>query len=253
MPSRPTDRFPGLADRPEVRAIAARLADKPLALRDYHAVGRQLGKLADNPAVACRGSGWRRAVADAVARTAPVSVATLNKCLQFARAYAAAEVATLERVEPRWGVVSRALGVADRARRDALLRQAASEGWSEDRVRDAVMRARPGLSRGGGRERAGPRPAGLRADLGTLLRLTRAWTAFYRAGLGDDPDRYAREAAKLARADPVRLGRRVAQLEEAVGVLLEGAARAAAFARQVRRDNGLPDPAAPRPADGPGE
>src|SRR5262245_3162248 len=111
--------------RPELRKLIRLFGHKPLALRDYYAIGEQLRRLSEDPDIAYRGSGWRAKVAQSLGQ----SEAALNKCLQFRNRYAEDELPEVEGLGVGWGYLTIALGVPNKRQRHQLLRQARKEAW----------------------------------------------------------------------------------------------------------------------------
>ncbi len=197
--------------------LVTRIRDRlegPLALRDYFAIGRDLRRLADHPAVQAT-LGWRRRAAELTG----MSESNLTKALRLFDEYAPDELAELERIDVGWGRLTVAFGVPDKAARHALLGRARAEGWSNRDVQLEVQKAKGGR-RAGGRPRRARQSRGPLADAAELRRATAAWLAVYRA---------VWEAGRATRADEVAAADRAAlaglarEVKEAAALLGEAA------------------------------
>ncbi len=202
---------PLIPRRPEVSQLARLFRHGPLTLRDHHRAGELLRQLRDDPEEA-PAPGWRAEVAEAL----HVSVATLNKCLQFRDRYEEEDLPKLERMRVGWGLLTVALAVEDRGKRHELLRRAAREGWGGRALQREVQRLN-GSWRGGGRRRK-ERGHGLLPDLAELAGLTRRWLEFHDRVWAPGQKGYTRELRQTAKGG--RPGARRA-LEGALGALAE--------------------------------
>ena len=202
--------------RPELRHITELLGHRPLSLADYHALGEQLRRLAEDPAVGSLG-GWRQKVAQAVG----VSVSTLNKALQFRQEYEAEDVPELEELAVGWARLTTALALKDRLGRHALLKRARREGWDDRDVQRAVQRLK-GSRRGGGRPRKERQSHGLLADLAELTRLAELWAGFYEQVWAANQPAYAAEVRKLPGPGREGVRRHLAAAREKLAALRKG-------------------------------
>jgi hypothetical protein len=210
--------------RTELRRLRRLFEHRPLTLPAYHAIGEQLRRLAEDPAVAVRGSDWRAELAQILGQ----SKSTLNKCLQFRVSYEEDELAQVEGLGAGWAYLTVALGVPDKKKRHRLLRRARAEGWNGRELQRAVQRLK-GSRRGGGRPRRRPRGHGLRADLLELTRLAELWTDFHARVWEQGQEGYAGELAAMAPAarEGVRLeldraAQQVRRLRKQAGEALRG-------------------------------
>jgi hypothetical protein len=178
-------------DRPEINTLTRLLGKPNLTLADYHAVGSQLRRLAEDSEVAGR-RGWRQQLA----ATLGVSESTLNKALQFCRSYEKNDLPGLEQLGVGWSQLSTALAVKSKRKRSQLLRRAKEEHWGLRELQREVQRLR-GRRRRGGRTRKPPESRGLVADVSELHRVTELWNDFH-AKVWSAPHRsYAAELACL--------------------------------------------------------
>jgi hypothetical protein len=203
----PASTEPLTADRPEVQRIIALLEKTPLALKDYHAIGEQVSRLARDTTVAHRGSKWRETLAELVG----CSASTLNKALQFREAYEAKDLPALEELELGWSRLAIALGIPNKKERQRLLQKAKEKDWTEQELRRAIQQ-RLGKRRGGGRPRREVRSQGLLADLSELVSLTQRWIEFHAEVWAEGQKGHLDEAEKLT-----------GDVRESVAALLETA------------------------------
>jgi len=150
-----------------------------------------------------------------VAEVLHVSVATLNKCLQFRLKYPKEDLPELKALGVGWGLLTVALVVEDRRQRHELLRRAIQEEWGGRELQREVQRLN-GRWRGGGRRQE--RGHGLLPDLAELAGLTRRWLEFHEAVWAPGQKGYARELRQTAKE--ARHGVRRA-LEGALGAVAE--------------------------------
>jgi hypothetical protein len=224
-PSRPRPVATALNPRrPEVRQLARLFRHRPLSLRDHHRAGELLLQLRDDPEVAST-QGWRAEVAEAL----QVSVATLNKCLQFRDRYPKGELSELERMRVGWGLLTVALAVEDRRQRHALLRRAVEEEWGGRALQREVQRLNGRWRGGGGRRKE--RGHGLLPDLAELAGLTRRWLEFHEAVWAPGQKGCARELRRMTKE--ARHGVRRA-LEGALGAVAEVRKRCREAERAVK-------------------
>ena len=214
--------------RPEVRQLASLFRHGPLSLRDHHRAGELLRQLRGDPEEAPT-PGWRGVVAKAL----HVSVATLNKCLQFRDRYEEEDLPELERLRAGWGLLTVALGIRNKRQRHALLRRAVEEKWGARELRREVQRLNGSWRGGGGRLR--PRGHGLLPDLAELAGLTRRWLEFHDGAWSPGQKGYARELRQMTRE--ARHGVRRA-LEGALGALAELRERCREAERAVKELRG---------------
>jgi len=183
----------------EVKAITQLLAKPAKSLRDYFDVGDYLAKLASRSEVIAM-KGFRAEVAKVVG----VSTETLSKCCQVREKYTAEQLTALERRGVGWGLLTSSFRIADRKRRDRLLKQAIDEEWNGADLGRAI-RGLTKSGRGGGRPRRALKSHGLFSDVEQIGSLSEQFNAFlgvwtgqletYRAELQDlsDEDRQALE------------------------------------------------------------
>jgi hypothetical protein len=211
-------------NRPEIRRLNRLFERQPLTLPAYHAIGEQLRRLSEDPAVAIRGTDWRAELANLLGQ----SRSTLNKCLQFRTSYEEDELADVEGLGAGWAYLTIALGIPSKKRRHQLLRRAREEDWNGRELQRAVQRLK-GSRRGGGRPRRRPRGQGLRADLLELTRLAELWTDFHARVWGQGQEGYAGELAAMASAaregvylELDRAAQQVRRLRKQAGEALRG-------------------------------
>jgi hypothetical protein len=109
-PHRRSAKLDLLVDDRRVKEIARLLKKPKRTLADYHKIGKKFGELTADPAVTVGGTKWKEEVTKRVG----ASEATLNKCLQFSRAYEPGELKELEELEDRWARITVSLAVKDR-------------------------------------------------------------------------------------------------------------------------------------------
>jgi hypothetical protein len=226
--ARPTSRAPSNhlldPDRPEIRKLSRLLEHRPLTLPTYHAIGEQLRRLSEDPAVAIRGSDWRTELAQILGQ----SKSTLNKCLQFRTSYEENELDEVEGLGAGWAYVTIALGIPNKKQRHQLLSRAREKGWNGRELQRAVQRLK-GTRRGGGRSRRRPKGQGLRADLLELTRLAELWTDFHDRVWEEGQEEYVRELGALLeearddlRQDLKRADKQIGLLRKRCGEALRG-------------------------------
>jgi hypothetical protein len=226
-------------ERTELRRLTRLFEHKPLTLPHYHAIGEQLRRLSEDPAVAIRGSHWRAELAQILGQ----SKSTLNKCLQFRTSYEETELDEVEGLGAGWAYLTIALGIPNRTRRHQLLRRARAEGWNGRELQRVVQRLK-GSRRGGGRPRRQPRGQGLRADLLELTRLTELWTDFHARVWEPGEEGYAEELGTLTseareglRLELARAAQEVRRLRQQAGEALR---RLKDLAGRLQRPDGRP-------------
>jgi hypothetical protein len=124
-----------------------------------------------------RGSQWARGLAEALGP----SPGLLAKARRFAQLYPARkDVAELEAMGVNWSRLDFAFAVPDKRDRHALLREAVSERWTDQRLRFTVQE-RSHSKRGGvgGKPRRPVTSHGPEVTLRELERQCRRWLAFH--------------------------------------------------------------------------
>jgi hypothetical protein len=201
-------------NREEIKAMARLFEHKPLTLADYHGIGEQLHRLAEDDTVARWGSHWRKNVAEILEQ----SPSTLTKCLQFFRTYKQSELVQLERLKVGWVGMSIALSIPGRKERHRLLRQARDEGWGQQELRREARQLK-GTTRGGGRPRRQEKSRGCLADASELVRRTEHWSDFYTQAWGGNEEAYAEELPGLSDESRESLERILDDAEEKLRTL----------------------------------
>jgi hypothetical protein len=181
-------------NREEVQKLTSLFQRHPLTVADYHAIGEQMARLADDKDVTTRGSNWKKKVAELVGS----SESTLTKCLQFYEAYKEQEddLAELQELHVPWMHLVIALGISDKEKRHRLLRRARDKNWSQDDLRHEARQMK-GTYRGGGRKLKVRKSRGCLADASRLVRLTGQWAHFYQQAWDGNEKKYLAELDRL--------------------------------------------------------
>src|SRR4051812_44813865 len=193
-----TARSPAVA--PKKRPDPAEEAES--RLRHLHAVGREA--LARFPV----GAAFDPETIHEIADREGLRLDNMQRARQFARSYSEKDLEELCRLRTAggmplsWGHVRRLVSIPNKAKRSALQRRAAKEGWTAAQISEAILREVVGRRRqNGGRPFAAPRTLGeglrqvvLRSEE-WLRRCRESWSgeaAWLAAGAGGEkgsPDR----------------------------------------------------------------
>jgi hypothetical protein len=197
----------------------------------YHRLGQLMGQLHEADTATTRGQAW----AIALARALGPSPSLLRKARQFAVAYPSpGDLAALERLGATWTHLMLTLAVKSEKARHRLIRAAAREGWSDQRLWFEAQRAQPGPRRGvGGRPRKVPGGFGPEVTLRELGRLAGRWLDFHTAAWSKVTPA---EWEQLLRSWPAGERDRLRELLRQTGRDLAGVARACAEDRRALAD-----------------